>query len=122
MSDIATPVQVENRLRSLGRELDEVQGRCDSAEFEFVHAKVDFDLRSAKARMAIRDTALDRGVKFTVQEIEDRALVSCAEEYTRVNVAEATVKVARANVGRIKVQIDIARSVGTSVRASMEVS
>jgi hypothetical protein len=32
------------------------------------------------------------------------------------------VKVARANVNRIKVQIDIARSVGTAVRAAMEMA
>jgi hypothetical protein len=36
--------------------------------------------------------------------------------------SEAVVKATRANMQRIKTQIDIARSVGTSVRSSMEIS
>jgi hypothetical protein len=34
---------------------------------------------------------------------------------------EATVKSSRGNMARLKTQVDIARSVGSSVRASMEV-
>jgi hypothetical protein len=37
-----------------------------------------------------------------------------------LNSAEATVKAARANAQRIRTQVDIARSIGTSVRASLE--
>jgi len=39
-----------------------------------------------------------------------------------VNTAEATVKSARANATRIRTQVDIARSVGTSVRTEYSVS
>lgn len=121
MSDVLTPVAVERRLRDLGKELDEASAKCEAAEFNYVQAKIDFDLGSAKERLRIRDRALERGAKVTVQEIEDNALVNCATQYTNVNIAEATVKAARANVSRVKTQIDIARSVGTSVRASLEV-
>ena len=121
MKDVITPVHVERRLRELGAELDHATTRCEEAEFTYVKAKTDYDLSSAKERMAMRDRALERGSKVTVQEIEDHALLRCANQYTDLNIAEATVKAARANVSRIRVQIDIARSVGTSVRASLEV-
>jgi hypothetical protein len=43
------------------------------------------------------------------------------DELTALNAAEGIVKAARANSSRIRVQIDIARSVGASVRAAMDV-
>jgi len=122
MSDVVTPVQVEQRLRSLGRELDEAHTDMVAAEFRFATAKPAYEIHSAKERLRVRDWALERGVKITVQEIADTAMVNCADEYTELSISEATVRSARANVSRIKTHIDIARSVGTSVRASMEVS
>jgi hypothetical protein len=40
----------------------------------------------------------------------------------KMAVAEAVVRAARSNASRIRTQVDIARSVGTSVRTSMELS
>jgi hypothetical protein len=39
-----------------------------------------------------------------------------------IGIAEATVKASRANTSRIKTQVEIARSIGTSVRTSMDLA
>jgi hypothetical protein len=59
---------------------------------------------------------------MTVQDVEDAAILQCEMDLTAFNASEAVVKAARANIVRVRTQIDIARSVGTSVRSSMEIS
>jgi 4-hydroxy-3-methylbut-2-en-1-yl diphosphate synthase IspG/GcpE len=39
-----------------------------------------------------------------------------------IGITEAIVKAARANASRIKTQVEIARSIGTSVRTSLDLS
>jgi hypothetical protein len=52
--------------------------------------------------------------------VDDESTVECASELTRLNTSEAIVRAARANAQRLRTQIDIARSVGTAVRAAMD--
>jgi hypothetical protein len=40
----------------------------------------------------------------------------------QIGFAEAAVKAARANANRIKTQVEIARSIGTSVRTSLDLA
>lgn len=117
-----TPEKVEQRLRELGKELDDAFEDLKNAEHGYAKAKTDYELDYARARMDIRQRALRSGVKCTVNEVDDEALDRCADSYTALNAAEATVKAARENNRRINTQIDIARSVGTSVRAAMSLS
>lgn len=121
MTEVVTPEDVERRLRQLGRELDTAHDLLHACELQYAKAKTDYELAVARQRLAIRDRMLVRGSKITVQEIEDHALLACDQQFTELNIAEASVKAARANNVRVRTQIDIARSVGTSVRASMEV-
>lgn len=122
MSEVVTPMQIEQRLRQLGKELDEAHDLMVRSEHAYADAKSVYEINSAKERMRVKDRALERGSKITVQEIEDAALINTADEYTLLNMSDAVVRSMRANVTRIRVQIDIARSVGTLVRSSMEVS
>jgi hypothetical protein len=62
-----------------------------------------------------------QGVK-TVGEREDRALVVNEDLAQKVAIAEAQVKAARGNAQRVREQVDIARSISVSVRASMEIA
>jgi len=119
---VVTPAEVEAKLISLSRELEEAHDKLAAAEEGYGDAKPTWDLQSAKTRLAVRARANESGRKMTVQEIDDEALIRCELEYIAFCSADAMVRVARANVGRIKVQIDIARSVGTAVRAAMEIS
>lgn len=122
MAEIITPIQVELRLKNLGVELDESHEELVKAEKAYMDAKSMWEINSARARMTIKQRALDRGVKVTVAEVEDEALLRCQEELMALNTSEAMVKAARANNQRIRIHIDIARSIGTSVRTQMVIA
>lgn len=113
---IVTPASVENRLLTLSKEIDEVQQFLDESEKKYFVAKVDCEIALAKARLMRRA----EGIKLTVRNKEDIAIIECEPQLRAVAVAEATVRAARGNAQRVRTQIDIARSVGTSVRASLD--
>lgn len=112
---MVTPQAIENRLTALSKDVDDAQTWLEQAEKEYHEAKTEYELGMAKARMTLSGAG-----KLRVQDVQDAALIQNAEAYIRVNNAEATVKAARGNATRIRTQVDIARSVGTSVRSSME--
>lgn len=120
MSRLYTPADVEAKLVSLSQEYDESHKELDAAEMEYATAKSLYEINSARARLHIRARALEAGRKITVQEVDDESTVECASELTRLNTSEAIVRSARANAQRLRTQIDIARSVGTAVRAAMD--
>ena len=118
---VVTPVHVERRLLQLSKELDDASQQLHQAEHLYMESKTAYEINAARARMQFKQHAIHRGVKVTVQEIEDESLIACTNELTALNTSEAIVRSARSNVARVRTQIDIARSIGTSVRASMEV-
>lgn len=117
---IVTPAQVEAKLKQLSIEYDEAHRSLESAEMQYAEAKSEYEISIARSRMRIGQRALEAGRKVTVQEKEDEALIECADLYTAQMIAEATVRAARANATRLRTQIDIARSVGTAVRAALD--
>jgi hypothetical protein len=119
---VITPQHVEQRLINLSKELDAASVELDTCEVRFAAAKTAWEVNSAKTRIAIRGRHIDAGRKFTVSDVDDEAMVRCQDEQQALNHAEALVRSARGNVSRIKTQIDITRSVGTSVRAAMELA
>lgn len=121
-SKLVTPADVEAKLISLSKELDEAHDKLDQAETGYAIAKGTWDIDSAKMRLSVQAKAGEAGKKVTIQAIEDEALVRCQDQYLAFLAADAMKQVARANSTRIRVQIDIARSVGTAVRAAMEMT
>lgn len=119
-SKLVTPADVEAKLIALSKELDSAHTQLDQAEASYAVAKGSWDIESAKMRLLVQAKASEAGRKVTVQAIEDEAMVACEAQYLAFLTSDAMVRVARANSSRIKVQIDIARSVGTAVRAAME--
>ena len=113
-SQMVTPQAIENRLVELSKEVDEAHNFLEKAEFDYHKAKSEFEIKIATMRLSFN------GEKMRVQDVQDQALTLCANEYRALQTAEATAKAARANATRIRTQVDIARSVGTSVRASIE--
>jgi len=122
MNKIITPADVEAKLISLSREYDEAHASLEQAELTYANAKSLWEINSARMRLSIAARALDSGRKITVQERDDEALLRCQDELSALNNAEAVVRASRANTQRLRTQIDIARSVGTSVRAAMDMS
>lgn len=119
-SRLVTPADVEAKLISLSKELDSAHDQLEQSEANYAVAKGSWDIDSAKMRLLVQAKANEAGRKVTVQAVEDEAIVACEAQYLSFLTADAMVRVARANSSRIKVQIDIARSVGTAVRAAME--
>lgn len=119
---IVTPQAVERRLVDLSKELDEANTALVAAEHEYMRSKSAWEINSARTRLSLKSEAASNGQKLTVQDVEDAAIVKCEHDLTAYNASEAVVKAARANIVRVRTQIDIARSVGTSVRSSMEIA
>lgn len=111
---MVTPQSIENRLVELSKEVDNSHAFLEQSEYAYHKAKTDYELAMAGSRLSINE-------KMRVQDVQDLALTTNAHLYRKLNEAEATVKAARANATRIRTQVDIARSVGTSVRASLEI-
>lgn len=112
-----TPQQVERRLLELSKEIDESHQDLMSAEQTYHVSKASYEISMAKSRM----NKSHPDFKLTAVQREDEALIDNAEQHMNLAIAEAAVKAARANVQRIRTQVDIARSVSVSVRASMEI-
>ena len=113
-----TPQKIENRLYDLSKEVDETNEELIKGEKEYHTSKAALEISMAKSRLKNSHPDL----KMTVQMRDDQALVDNEDLYMRVAVAEVSVKAARANVQKVRTQVDIARSIGTSVRTSMEVA
>lgn len=111
--EVLTPANVEKRLLSLYAALDSNQDELTEAEMHFHTIKAQCEIALASSRLRFRDGK-------RVQEIEDRATIACADVLMELAIAEAKAKAARANANKLKTQVDIVRSVGTSVRASMD--
>ena len=112
-----TPERVESRLYELSKEIDVAHEELVKAEKAYHDAKARFEINIAHSRLNI---GLNN-MKLRVGDVADRALTECETEWFQLQQAEALVKAARANSNRVRTQVDIARSIGTSVRASMEV-
>lgn len=117
MTQPITPERVENRLFELSKEID-------IAHEELVKAEKNYHEKKGKFEIAIANSRLNIGLnnmKLRVGDVADRALVACELEWNDLQMAEAYVKAARANSNRVRTQVDIARSIGTSVRAALDV-
>jgi hypothetical protein len=121
-SNIVTPAQIEKRLYDLSKEIDESHSELVEVESHYNSYKAHYEIAVAKSRMEFSTKSSPTGKNYTVSEREDMALIANEELHLRVAMAEAQVKAARANASRIKTQVEIARSIGTSVRSAMEVA
>lgn len=117
MSQIVTPQMIEQRLRDLSKEVDQSHKDLADAEQTYFVTKAKYELALAHARLSMSGK---QELKLTVAEKADMALISVEDLHLKMATAEALVRAARNNAQRIRVQVDIARSVGTSVRSSME--
>ena len=96
MSTVVTPAQIEKRLYDLSKEIDDVHAYSEKVEKHYFETKAAYEIGLAKSRMKWASVSSPTGKNYTVQEA------------------------ARANSNRVRTQVDIARSIGTSVRVAME--
>jgi len=119
---IVTPVQVEARLKELSKLIDEAHADLVIAEMDYHKNKADYEIAMATVRLSLASKSAPTGKNYTVGEREDMALLENRDMHRIVAGDEAIVKANRANVARLRVQVDIARSIGTSVRTGMDAS
>ena len=119
---VVTPEQVERRLKELSKLIDEAHDELVVAEKDYHDRKAYYEILMARSRMEYSTKSSPTGKNYTVGERDDMALIANSEAHQLIGIQEATVKACRANVARLRVQVDIARSIGTSVRTGMDAS
>jgi outer membrane protein TolC len=122
MTQVVTPQQIESRLYALSKEVDEGHQALVETEQEFHQLTAYYEVDMARSRILLASKSSPTGKNYTVGEREDMALVENAEAHFKIATVEAQVKAARANVQRLKTQVEIARSMSASVRSSIELS
>ena len=119
---VVTPEQVERRLKELSTLIDEAHDDLVSNESIYHRLKAEYEISMAKSRIELASKSSPTGKNYTVGERDDMALIYNSELHEAIANREVMVKASRANVARLRVQVDIARSIGTSVRTGMDVS
>ena len=122
MNEIITPAMVEQKLRGLSKEVDEAHKVLVEVETIYHSVKADYEIAMAKSRITLATKSAPNGKNYTVGEREDLALVQNEELHKDLAIIQAKILASRANTNRLKMQVDIARSVGTSVRTSMDLT
>jgi alkylation response protein AidB-like acyl-CoA dehydrogenase len=122
MTQVVTPQQIESRLYALSKEVDEAHQGLVDTEREFHQTTAEYEIAMARTRISLASKSSPTGKNYTVGEREDMAIIENADQHFNMATMEAQVKAARANVQRLKTQVEIARSMSASVRSSMELS
>jgi hypothetical protein len=122
MTQIVTPAQVEQQLYALSKEIDNNYNELLEAESHYSSDKAQYEIAMARSRMEYSMKSSPTGKNYTVSEREDMALLTNETLHLQMAMSETRVKAARANAVRIKTKVDIARSIGTSVRSSVDIS
>jgi len=122
VNDIVTPAMVEQKLRGLSKEVDEAHKLLIEIESVYHNVKAEYEISMARARITLAMKSSPTGKNYTVGEREDMALIENADLHKDLAIAQAKVLASRANTNRLKTQVEIARSVGTSVRTSMDLT
>jgi hypothetical protein len=122
MNQVVTPQQIEARLYALSKEVDEGHENLVQAEQAFHQMTAEYEVAMARSRISMASKSSPTGKNYTVGEREDMAIIENSEQHFMIATVEAQVKAARANVQRLKTQVEIARSMSASVRSSMDLS
>jgi hypothetical protein len=117
---LLTPYEVERRLLHLSQELDAATQDLVEAEAAFTTSKRVLEMALARARVDIARENSD--ARLTVQEKGDIALIKCEEQVLQADADEIWVRGTKAQVANLRTQVDIIRSIGTSVRSSMDIA
>jgi hypothetical protein len=117
---IVTPQQIEARLYALSKEIDAAHEELNKCESEYHLKKAEYEVSMARSRMTYASKSSPTGKNYTIQERDDMALLDNENLHFDVNIIEAKVKAARNNSARIRVQVDLTRSMSASVRTSMD--
>lgn len=106
-----TATEVALQLAKLGRELDQLVRQLEMADRDATEKKAAYDL--AFSRAFIAETG-------SVEQRRHLAVVETHRLRLEADVADALVRHLRRSVDAVKVRIDVGRSLGTAIRAEIE--
>lgn len=121
-NQIVTPQQVEKRLYDLSKDIDDVQRQLEITEKAYYETKAAYEIGLARTRMTYASKSSPNGKNYTVQERDDMALIENEDLHFQLASLEATVRAVRGKAAAVRQQVDVARSIGTSVRAAVDIS
>lgn len=111
-----TPMDIEVRLHDLSNALTDAHADLSDAEYAYQNSKVALEVAMARSRIKYGGA---EGRRMTVQEKEDMAVVDNEVVMQAHAVDIGVIRACRANVDRLKVQIDVARSQGSLIRSAI---
>jgi len=117
---VVTPVQVEARLKELSKLIDQAHDDLVHAESLYHQNKASYEIAIASSRLSLANKSSPSGRNYTVGERDDMALLENRDLHRIVAGDEAIVKANRANVARLRVQVDITRSISSSIKATLD--
>ena len=106
-------------MNHLSQELDRATSELQDARLSAEESQRECDNALARARLQFGKTP---GHKYTVQEKEDEARLLCEQQIRTAGIDKVALLMIKDEIARINQQIDITRSLGTSVRSSMEIA
>jgi len=116
-----TPTTVAINLSHLARELAALTDGLGDLEQRAVEKREDFIMAHAKAYLT--SGALDAGGKPPPAAVrEAKSNLATHDERLAAETAEALVRQRKAQIGAIKVRIDVGRSVGSIVKSEIELN
>jgi len=115
-----TPAQIEKRLYELSKEMDEAHTQMVEDETRFSNTKAKYEIAMARTRLELASKSSPTGKNYTVGEREDMALIQNEHLHLELSVADTAAKASKANMSRIKTQVDITRSISSSIKATLD--
>lgn len=107
------PNEVVAQLAQLARDLDANVSALEDAERDAVRARHDADLAQSRAFLAAQGS---------VEQRKHEAFVACERLLSEAEVAEAVVRHLKRRADAIRVRIDVGRTVGSTLRAEMQLA
>ena len=118
VQDFPTPVSVEQELIRLRNANKEAYDWLRQSEATFEAALADYEIGRERAFLETFSSQISHDEKWTEARRKAYAMDAVAEQRLALAAATSTVRAARAKVAAVKTDVDIVRSVGTSVRTS----
>ena len=108
--------QVAEAIESEGRKIGKLAEDIGSLAANAAETEADYKIEIAKARMRLRDDAASVGLKVTVGEIEDKAMVACSDSLRAHLLAAGCLTAARDAMRASQGRLDGLRTLAAGYR------
>ena len=118
--DTLTPPEVERDNRYISRELAKVQIYLGEIQRKYAPLAYEYKVSMARSRARFGSISRPDGKNYTVQQCEDEAFLDNEKLGLELTIIEAEIEVGKGRLNILGKQAELIRSVGASVRTSIE--